>query len=231
MGDHRYRDDIRSEGARGLRDQRSNYSSSSSIFSDEDLVRGRSLYGGDGGYGRDEDRGGFARAADEVRSWFGDDEAERRREGDALRRDRGPEMSFRGQNRPLGRSRGQYYGSGDYYGGTGGDWGGEREPWGDGDYYRGADRQQQQGYGGGQQHGSAPTDPHYRSWRDRQIAELDRDYDEYQSEQRQQFGSDFDSWRRNRQMSQGNNTSGGTSPTPDAATSSAETRGRTRTKS
>lgn len=40
-------------------------------------------YGRDrGGYGRD-DRGFFDRAGDEVRSWFGDEEAERRRERDA----------------------------------------------------------------------------------------------------------------------------------------------------
>lgn len=67
-------------------------------FSDD---RDRSGYGGSDGYrsnyaqeGRrsqegarrpDDDRGFFERAGDEVRSWFGDEEAERRRERDARR--------------------------------------------------------------------------------------------------------------------------------------------------
>ncbi len=51
--------------------------------------RDRSDRGPDRGYGRQpqgydyDDRGFIARAGDEVRSWFGDDEAERRREADA----------------------------------------------------------------------------------------------------------------------------------------------------
>src|SRR3546814_9070157 len=47
-------------------------------------------------------------------------------------------------------------------------------------------------------------DGHYRRWRDRQIEQLDRDYDEYRRERQQQFQSDFDSWRQNRrQQAQG----------------------------
>jgi len=54
---------------------------------DDDNYRGNG--GQRGGYGRQpqgydqDDRGFFARAGDEVRSWFGDDEAERRREMDS----------------------------------------------------------------------------------------------------------------------------------------------------
>ncbi|HEX6409980.1 MAG TPA: hypothetical protein VFZ88_05245 [Sphingomicrobium sp.] len=50
---------------------------------------------------------------------------------------------------------------------------------------------------GNQTFGSSQDD-HYRSWRDRQMSELDRDYDDYCREREQQFHSDFDSWRRNR---------------------------------
>jgi len=57
---------------------------------DDDTRRGSEGRGGQsGGYGRQpqgydyDDRGFIARAGDEVRSWFGDDEAERRREADA----------------------------------------------------------------------------------------------------------------------------------------------------
>lgn len=46
--------------------------------------RSRGDYGRAGDYGRSEDRGFFDRAGDEVRSWFGDEEAERRRRRDEL---------------------------------------------------------------------------------------------------------------------------------------------------
>lgn len=87
--------------------------------------RGDNRYGGDNdrsrygerssyrGYDRgdrwrgDDDRGFFDRAGDEVRSWFGDDEAERRRERDRQRYER--EQGWSG-------SRDSGYGGG-YYGG------------------------------------------------------------------------------------------------------------------
>ncbi len=45
-------------------------------------------------YGRDGDRGFMDRASDEVRSWFGDEEAERRRERDARDTERGGRGGF-----------------------------------------------------------------------------------------------------------------------------------------
>jgi len=50
---------------------------------------------------------------------------------------------------------------------------------------------------GNQTFGSSEHD-HYRSWRDREMAKLDRDYDDYCREREHQFNQDFDSWRRNR---------------------------------
>jgi hypothetical protein len=41
-------------------------------------------------------------------------------------------------------------------------------------------------------------DDHYRSWRDKQIESLDRDYADYCREREQQFHQDFDEWRRRR---------------------------------
>lgn len=99
---------------------------------------GRSGYGR-GGYDRRpegydyQDRGFLDRAGDEVRSWFGDDEAERRREQDAR------------------------YDA---------------------------------------QHGN---DDHYRGWRDRQMRDLDRDYDEYRRENATKFENEFGTWRTDRQ--------------------------------
>jgi len=68
---------------------------------------------------------------------------------------------------------------------------------------------------GNQTFGSSEHD-HYRNWRDRELAKLDRDYDDYCSEREQQFNQDFDSWRRSRQ-SQGTMAS---STSPDLGTSS-----------
>lgn len=62
-------------------------------------------YGGPRGeerYGREENRGWFERAADEVSSWFGDDDAQRRRERDAMsmgHRGRGPKGYVRSDDR------------------------------------------------------------------------------------------------------------------------------------
>ena len=65
------------------------------------------------------------------------------------------------------------------------------------------------GFGGsnewreGRQSFSSHQDDHYRSWRDRQMQALDRDYADYCREREQQFHPDFDSWRQNRQQSRG----------------------------
>jgi len=67
-------------------------------------------------------------------------------------------------------------------------------------------RQEQRGFGGsnewreGQRSYSANPDDHYRSWRDRQMQSLDRDYQDYCREREQQFHQDFDTWRQNRQQ-------------------------------
>lgn len=49
------------------------------------------------------------------------------------------------------------------------------------------------GYGGG------IHDPHYSEWRQRQIADLDRDYDEYRREHQSRFEQEFGGWREKRQ--------------------------------
>jgi hypothetical protein len=45
---------------------------------------------------------------------------------------------------------------------------------------------------------SANPDDHYRSWRDKQMQSLDRDYEDYCREREQQFHRDFDQWRSQR---------------------------------
>jgi hypothetical protein len=100
-----------------------------------------------GGYGS-QDRGFFDRAGDEVRSWFGDEEAERRRLMDE-RYDRDSDRGFATQGQ-VRRSRHDH-------------------------------------------------DPHYRTWRDRQLETLDNDYDEYRREHQSKFDTEFGSWRQSRQ--------------------------------
>ena len=174
--------------------------------------------------GPGDDRGFLERAGDEISSWFGDDEAERRREMD--------ERSGRG--RDMGRDEGRRpYGSQDYRGADrrpdrnerpnrpytgrlpersdqGGDFG-RRGPdmsreQGDnyrpmtGDYGRAPERFERETPRGTATSGvTAAHDRHYSEWRQRQIDEIDRDYDDYRREHQSKFESDFSNWRSTRQ--------------------------------
>jgi hypothetical protein len=52
----------------------------------------------------------------------------------------------------------------------------------------------------GSRHSSQHHDPQYHQWRERQLGELDRDYDEYHRERQSRFEDDFGSWRERRQQ-------------------------------
>ena len=217
-----------------------------------------------------EDRGFFERAGDEIASWFGDDESERRRrEGDTRSRrseERGYERDYArdrssepGRDRDWNDNRGAFAQGGSSERDYDRDWrreyaGRDSHPdraddeldrgWSDryrpitGDYGRGGrssgdrdrgfERSQSQWardeYRGTSRAGSAnwsdksredfgrsPNeglnrsredrfDPHYHSWRDRHLSELDRDYDDYRAEHQSKFESDFGSWRERRQQ-------------------------------
>jgi hypothetical protein len=176
------------------------------------------------GYGRRpegydyQDRGFIDRAGDEVRSWFGDEEAERRRRWDEREREREYERSGYGREARSGWGDRESFGSA-----RGREYSDRQEGYGRG--YD--DRVERYGYGsassGGAAYGgydlSAPTnyapysggtyrengpsserhDPGYRSWRDRQMDEFDRDYDEYRREHQQKFEHEFGTWRNTRQ--------------------------------
>ncbi|MBH1992587.1 MAG: DUF2171 domain-containing protein [Sphingomonadaceae bacterium] len=136
-----------------------------------------------------EDRGFFDRAGDEVRSWFGDEEAERRREYDEY------------YNRPYGDPRDQSSRLG-YASASNSErylpnrgftpYTGERSGYGNEDHgNRISSFGPQQDYG-------AHHDSNYQAWRQQRIAELDRDYSEYQREHRDRFNSEFGTWRTRR---------------------------------
>ena len=151
--------------------------------------------------GRDEDRGWFERAGEQIASWFGDDDDDDRR-GDY---GGGRREQMSGRREPWGggrferdhdrnRERGYRPMAGDY---------GRSEPtFGRGGRERGGfgrgfeERQRPQGFGESSAQGI--HDPHYHSWRQRQIEELDRDYDEYRRENQARFESEFGSWRERR---------------------------------
>ena len=238
--------------------------------------------------GRDE-RGFWDRASDEVSSWFGDDDAERRRRQDHMRDEReggyGRSSSeHRDQPRDYDRGYGRDYDRDrERSQQRGNDWGDKfrtsdrggfserdynpssrRDIWGardwddrdrDRDRNRsfGQDRERARdryrpmtgdygceghesdqffaasGYGRGERdydrsqtpYGRDETrrtsfagsrernpddrdfDPHYRSWRDRHLGELDRDYDDFQREHQSRFENDFSSWREKRQQKRG----------------------------
>jgi hypothetical protein len=64
-----------------------------------------------------------------------------------------------------------------------------------------------QGFGSGDEYSrgrssfSSHPDDHYRSWRDRHMSDLDRDYADYCREREQAFHQDFDAWRTQRHAS------------------------------
>ncbi|MBV9931325.1 MAG: DUF2171 domain-containing protein [Alphaproteobacteria bacterium] len=69
---------------------------------------------------------------------------------------------------------------------------------------RGGGDDRSPGFGGDALRGGAGGprglhDPHYSEWRQRQIEDLDRDYDEYRREHQSKFESEFGSWRSKRQ--------------------------------
>lgn len=194
----------RYEGRRGWREPRSRFSHDQDERFEQ---RGRS-------WDRDDDdreRGFFERAGDELASWFGDEEAERRRREDA--RMRGDDDSWRRPRSSFGddeysrydrqaRFRDEGYRrpyTGRFSGrrGLGGDEGrfdrnypperGWSERW---------DRSPSRDFTGT---ASGIHDPHYSEWRRRQIEALDRDYDEYRRENQSRFESEFGNWRTTRE--------------------------------
>jgi hypothetical protein len=215
---------------------------------------------GEGGGGRHDERGFFERAGDEISSWFGDDDAERRRREDQMRDERERGHGAHPSDHERERSRDRYWSDNRGMFARGGSserdynpswrralWGADRDddrfrergrdyrPMA-GDYGRSDHRSEQffaaSGVGPGerglgdyersqgpwgrdeyrrtsragtsdQSDRSRHEDPHYHSWRERHMSELDRDYDAYRREHQSQFESDFGSWRERRQQKRG----------------------------
>lgn len=65
---------------------------------------------------------------------------------------------------------------------------------------------------------SSPEHADYLNWRQQQIDALDRDYQDYCRERQQQFHSDFNSWRQNRQSNSPTSQSGQQQPSGAQAT-------------
>jgi hypothetical protein len=196
-------------------------------------------YRGDARYDNPEDRGFFDRAGDEVRSWFGDEEAERRRRMDEMaderyERERGRYEGDRYADRSVGgyrspdrypnwgrSNRDESYRSSGYSRGTaptsyhypatdedrqfetGYPDGVRNRSYADTGYRYDSDRNTRDAeyraqYGSGSGH--RDNDVHgYGNWRNRQISQFDRDYDEYRREHQSRFENEFAGWRQTRQ--------------------------------
>jgi hypothetical protein len=106
------------------------------------------------------------------------------------------ERGARGRDRDWrDRDRGMMFGGSDRD-----EWRGGRRSWSD-EYRPNRGRMEERGFDRGdypQDRGSysANPDDHYRSWRDRHMRELDRDYQDYCREREQQFHREFAAWRR-----------------------------------
>lgn len=126
------------------------------------------------------DRGFFDRAGDEIRSWFGDEEAERRRRWDERY------MASDAENyRPgiLPDAAGlSAYGSGASDLGAG----------------RGAGATSVWGVGAGRDRSLWGYHPNYQAWRSRQLDALDKEYGDYLRENQSRFDSEFGQWRERR---------------------------------
>ena len=199
----------RFETRRGWRDPQSRYARENS-----DRFESRSS-----SWDRDDDRsdrGFFERAGDEVASWFGDDDAERRRREDM--RNRGDDDSW-GRQRIFGEDENSRFDRQARYRDEGyrrpytGRSFGRRPSGGDNDRYRPMtgdygrsssrdwDEDRRSSFTGmASTSGSSQLhDPHYSEWRRRQVDALDRDYDEYRRENQSRFENDFSNWRTTRQ--------------------------------
>jgi hypothetical protein len=167
--------------------------------------------------GRREDRGFFDRAGDEIASWFGDEDAERRRrEDERMNRGWSGQQREPSRDRDWDRDRSSSRGYGRDYRGYGGydrDYGASGYGYGggygsSGASYGGFGAGTDRGYGSGDfgreyEGRGRDYDRNYHAWRQRHLDELDRDYDDYRSENQERFENDFASWRNTRQQKRG----------------------------
>lgn len=195
-GNWRDRDDRNQRGYGYNQDRsRAGYGYGSGYGRNEARYQDRSRsYGSEGSYGPSrrppgdydyEDRGFFDRAGDEVRSWFGDEEAERRRNWDSY------------YNRQYGDPRDQSSRVG-FAGGYPTD--GYVPFSGQQSGYAPESRRQDSRWVRSE---DSRHDHDYHAWRDSRMAELDRDYHEYRQENRARFNREFDDWRTRRTSQRG----------------------------
>jgi hypothetical protein len=136
-------------------------------------------YGIDGGREDRDERDRQWRGRD--RDWLDREKGSHDRHRDWHDRDRGFMFDRDREDHRYGRERGYGGFEGDYRGNQ--TWDTDRGGFGESDEYR-----------GGRRSFSAHPDDHYRSWRDRHMQSLDRDYADYCREREQAFHQDFDAW-------------------------------------
>ena len=146
-----------------------------------------------------DDRGFFDRARDEVSSWFGDEDVERRRE----REDREESGRFgRERSHDSYEQNPRYRDEGNrrpYTGRVDGGAGFEDDGHSSRQNFDRGQSQRETVRGSSAPMAQGRHDSDYSQWRSRQIDELDRDYDEFRRENQSRFDSEFSTWRGQRQ--------------------------------
>jgi hypothetical protein len=177
----------------------------------------------DEGWGGSDDRD-RRRDEDRERGWRGSDRDERDRDrapGFMLDRGRDHERGFstmgdraREAFRSDDHHRGEPWSSRDWRGSGQDEWRSGSEGMGGYGRFQGDQGRYQSGSSDWERaprnYGSHQDD-HYRSWRDKQMSALDRDYADYCREREQQFHQDFDNWRSNRNRQQAGQPRGSSS--------------------
>ena len=191
----RHEDEMRDR--RSEQGQRGRFSEQNRDF-DRDRERERERSQGRGGDDRwRQNRGPFASGGSSERDYNRDWRQEYAgRDFNRERADRQPDRGWTDRYQPI---------TGDY--GRGSERGARydersQSPWGR-DEYRGASRAGSANWTDKSREERSSEDrfdPHYHSWRDRHLSELDRDYDDYRAEHQSKFESDFGSWRERRQQ-------------------------------
>jgi hypothetical protein len=188
------------ERSRGEREERGFFERAgeqiANWFGDDDDDRDERRFSENRGqreFGRERERERFGPARSASREpWGGGD---RQPERDLRRDDHRDRSDYRPMTGDYGRSESRFAGSGYNRGAQ--DWSRDRSnPTGRSDWDR--DEYRRTSFAGSSER-SQHHDPHYQSWRQRQVEDLDRDYEEYRREHQAKFESEFGSWRSQRQ--------------------------------
>jgi len=174
--------------------------------SDRDFNYDRGVFNRGGSSDRDYSPGArrdLVGARDDNRDWNRNRSAGPDRDSD---RNRGVDRGYRPMTGDYGRGTNyesdQFFAASGYGAGVRG-LGDYSRDWSRSETQHGADQVRRTSFARARPGDEGDFDPHYRSWRDRHISDLDRDYDDYRRENQSRFENDFTTWREKRHHKRG----------------------------